>query len=205
MTSARLGSAAAALVAAIGATYVVVLAVGISRYGLSRPIADPVLAVMEALTLLAAPALVVAMAAVREWAPPERRLTATAALAFAVIFAGITSVVHFVELTAVRQLGGGGMAWPSAPYAAELLAWDWFLGLALLFAAPAFQADRGRERRVRRAFVASGALALAGTAGPLLGDMRLQRLGIAGYAVVLPVAFFWLARLLRATPRAGPA
>jgi hypothetical protein len=50
---------------------------------------------------------------------------------------------------------------------------------------------------VRRAFRVTGALCLAGTIGPVLGDMRLQRLGIVGYAVVLPLSFFWLARLLQ--------
>jgi hypothetical protein len=114
-----------------------------------------------------------------------------------VIFAGITSTVHFVELTASRQLGDTEIAWPSASYAAELLAWDWFLGLTLLFAAPVF-AGAGAERHLRRAFWFSGLLALAGTLGPLIGDMRLQRIGILGYAVVLPVAFFLLARYFRA-------
>ena len=40
-------------------------------------------------------------------------------------------------------------------------------------------------------------LAFVGTAGPLVGDMRLQRIGILGYAVVMPVAFFLLARFFR--------
>lgn len=200
MTPSRLGRWAAGSVAGIGAAYVVVLAAGVVRFGLSRPITDPVLAVMEVLTLLSAPALVVAMAAVREQAAPERKLFGSVALAFTILFAGVTSVVHFVELTSVRQQGGGGLAWPSPTYAAELLAWDWFLGLALLFAAPVFATDEPRVRRVQRGFRVSGALCLMGTAGPLLGDMRVQRIGILGYAVVLPFAFFWLAQLFGAAP-----
>jgi hypothetical protein len=38
--------------------------------------------------------------------------------------------VQFIELTAARQLDGGGIVWPSRVYVAELLAWDVFLGLA---------------------------------------------------------------------------
>ena len=136
------------------------------------------------------------MSVVHHHAAPERQISGVLALALSVIFAGITSTVHFVELTASRQLGVAGIVWPSAAYAAELLAWDWFLGLALIFAARVF-AGGGAERHLRRAFLLSGVLALAGTVGPLVGDMRLQRIGIVGYAGVLPVAFFLLARYFR--------
>ncbi|HEY0997854.1 MAG TPA: hypothetical protein VGD77_17825 [Gemmatimonadaceae bacterium] len=200
MIPSRLGSCAATIVALIGVAYVAVLGIGIARFGLERPITDPVLAVMEVLTLLSAPALLIALAAVRDGAAPDRRPWGTVSLSFAIIFAGLTSAVHFIELTAVRQRGGGGIAWPSAGYAAELLAWDWFLGLALLFAAPVFAGESSAERRVRRGFRVAGTLCLVGTIGPLLGAMALQRVGIAGYALVLPVAFAWLAELLRVPP-----
>ena len=144
-------------------------------------------------------------AALREWAYPRRRVWGTVSLAFATLFTGLTSAVHFVKLTAVRQVGGGGITWPSSAYALERLAWDWFLGLALLAAAPVFRTDmRGdrpaAERRLRRGFLLAGALCLAGVVGPLTGDMRLQRIGIVGYAVALPVVFHWLARHLRRVP-----
>jgi hypothetical protein len=79
-------------------------------------------------------------------------------------------------------------------YAAEPLAWDVFLGLALLFAAPVFDAG-GPHRTVRRSLWVGGALCLAGTVGPAVGHMRLQLLGVLGYAVVLPVIASLLARL----------
>ena len=189
------GSWAAGGVSAIGVAYVVALAFGFARSGLDQPIVDPVLAVMEVLTLLSAPLMVVAMAAVHSHASADRKFFGVLALAFTVLFAGTTSAVHFVELTASRQLGTGGIAWPSTVYAAELLAWDWFLGLALWMAGLVFPGT-GRGRGVRRGLWLAGALALLGTIGPLVGDMRIQRIGILGYAGVLPVAFFLLARLL---------
>jgi hypothetical protein len=197
MAAYRLGTWAAGGVAAIGLAYVAVLVAGFMQVGFDAPIGDPVLAVMEALTLFSALALVIAMAAVHHHAAPERKIFGVLALAFTAIFAGITSTVHFVELTASRQLGSAEISWPSASYAAELLAWDWFLGLALIFAAPVF-AGKGAKRLLRRTLLLSGVLALAGTVGPLVGDMRLQRIGILGYALVLPVASFLLARYLRA-------
>lgn len=195
MTPFRWGSWAAGGVSAIGAGYIVALAFGFARSGLDRPIVDPVLAVMEVLTLLSAPPMVVAMAAVHSYASADRKFFGVLALAFTVLFAGTTSAVHFVELTASRQSGSAGIAWPSTAYAVELLAWDWFLGLALVMAGLVFPGP-GRERRLRRGLWLSGALALLGMAGPFAGDMRLQRIGILGYAGVLPVVFFMLARLL---------
>lgn len=194
MSAFRLGGWAAGSFAAIGAAYVVTLGFAVARFGLHEPIGDPQLAIMEVLTLLSAPALLIVMAAVHEYASADRRIFGVVALAFTVVFTGITSTVHFVELTASRQLGAGGIVWPSHAYAAELLAWDWFLGIALLFAAPVFSGT-GSEAAVRRGLWISGGLALAGTMGPLLGDMRLQRIGILGYACVLPIVFYMLARL----------
>jgi hypothetical protein len=94
----RLGSWAAGAVAVIGLAYVAALIVGFGQVGFDAPIGDPILAILESLTLLSALAVVIAM---------------------------------------------------------------------------------------------------AGTAGPLVGDMRLQRIGILGYAGVLPFAFFFLARFFR--------
>lgn len=190
----RLGRWSSISLVGIGVGYLLVLAWGVSIHGLDEPITDPVLAVMEVLTLLAAFALVGLVAAIHDRAAPERKVFGVLALVFGALCAGTTSLVHFVELTAARQLGGGGIVWPSRAYAAELLAWDVFLGLALICAAAVLQGD-GPERPARRALFACGVLCLLGTVGPVVGDMRLQLVGVAGYAVVLPVAAFLLARV----------
>jgi hypothetical protein len=207
MTDCRVGFWSAVALAAIGAGYLLVLVVGIVRHGSSEPIADPVLATMEILTLLAAVPLVTLMAAIQSLSPPHQRACAAAALAFATLCAGVTSVVHFVALTAARQLGAGGISWPSRSYAAELLAWDVFLGLALLFAAPVLR-DRDHARPAYRALQIGGSLCLFGAVGPAVGSMELQRLGVFGYAVVWPVACILLARVFarwRASPGETPA
>jgi hypothetical protein len=194
MAATRVGFWSSVTLVGIGVGYVLALAAGFARHGLQDPITDPVLAIMELLTLLSAPAIVTLMAAVHDRATPERKIYGLAALAFGTLCAGTTSVVHFVELTAARQMEGGGIVWPSRTYAAELLAWDVFLGLALVFAAPVF-AGGGLERAVRRGLLVCGALCLAGTIGPAVGNMRLQLVGVVGYAGVLPVVAFLLARL----------
>ena len=192
----RLGSWSAFTVFLIGVAYLVTLTIGFTVYGLNEPIVDPVLAVMEVLTLMSAPFIVVMMAAIHDYASIDRKIYGLVALAFAILFVGMTSAVHFVELTALRQRGSGGIVWPSPEYAVELLAWNLFLGLALLFAAPVFDSV-GAESGVRRGLLISGVLCVAGIIGPAIGNMRLQLVGVLGYAVVLPVVSFMLARLFR--------
>ena len=203
MTANRLGFWSSAVLVGIGIAYVLALAAGFARHGLHEPITDPVLVIMEVLTLLSAPAIVTLMAAVHERARPDRKIYGLVALAFGTLCAGTTSAVHFMELTAVRQAEGGGIVWPSRAYAAELLAWDVFLGLALLFAAPVF-AGRQPERRVKHGLLVCGALCLAGTIGPVVGDMRLQLVGVLGYAGLLPIVSFLMARLFARQAPAVP-
>lgn len=192
----RLGHWSAVAMFLIGIAYVVTLAIGFAVHGFAEPIVDPILAIMEVLTLMSAPPMVVIMAAIHGYASEDRKIFALTALAFTVLFAGMTSTVHFVELTALRQLGIGGIVWPSPVYAVELLAWNLFLGLALLFAALVFDGG-GPERVVRRTLLISGGLCVAGTVGPAIGNMRVQLVGVLGYAGVLPVVCFMLARLFR--------
>ena len=197
----RVGRLSAWAIATIGALYAVALAVGIAAHGFREPIADPTLAIMECLTILSACAIVVLVVAIHAHVPAPRAVHAAVSLAFTVMFAGTTCVVHVVQLTALRQLGHDVIVWPSVLYAAELAAWDLFLGLALLFAAPVF-AGTGDGARVRRGLILCGVLCLAGLVGPALGDMRLQLVGVFGYAVVLPVTSVCLAAYFRRAERA---
>ena len=196
----RLGAWSAAILCAIGMAYVVTLAVGFAAAGFAKPIVDPVLAVMEILTLLSAPILVVLMAAVHAYSAPQYKVHSLVAFAFMVLMAGLTSSVHFVELTAVRQSATAALIWPSTAYAIELLAWDVFLGLSLLFAAPVFTAGK-LEEAIRAGLYVAGTLCIVGILGPTSGDMRLQFIAVAGYAAVLPVVFLFLAMLFRRSPQ----
>jgi hypothetical protein len=192
----RLGVWSASVLCVIGVAYFVTLAVGFASAGFSKPIVDPVLAVMEILTLVSAPFLVVLMAAVHAYAAPQHKVHTLVAFAFMVLMAGLTSSVHFVELTAVRQSATASLTWPSTAYALELLAWDLFLGLSLLFAAPVFTAGK-LESAVRVGLYIAGTLCLVGVLGPTSGDMRLQFIAVTGYAGVLPAVFLLLAMLFR--------
>jgi hypothetical protein len=199
MTASRLGCLSGRTVAAVGVAYAIVLSTGFVRHGLSEPIADPILAAMEVLTLASAFPLLLLVTAVLFVAPEARRIRGVLALCFIVMFATATSAVHVVELTAGRQLGSRGLVWPSTTYAVELLAWDLFLGAALMFTAAALDPIR-TPLRLRRLVQVTGVLCLAGIAGPVIGNMRLQLIGVFGYAVLLPLAAFGLASWFRANP-----
>ncbi|NNC99352.1 MAG: hypothetical protein HKN85_04140 [Gammaproteobacteria bacterium] len=173
-----------------------VVAFGILEVGSDDPIVDPTLAIMEALTLLTAPLIVVLMGSVCVYAPQERKLFGVIALSLGVIMAGLTSAVHFYALTAGRQSGFTVLEWPSALYAIELLAWDVFLGLCLLSAAFVFPGS-GIRTKVRWCLLITGSLCLFGTIGPILGDMVIQRIGILGYGIGLPISSLVLAWFFR--------
>ncbi|WP_139150798.1 hypothetical protein [Halofilum ochraceum] len=180
----------------MGAAYVLVAGFGIFRAGLDDPIVDPTLAVMEALTLVSAPLIIALMASIYETASRDRRVFGAMALVFAGVMAGLISAVHFVALTSGRQTDFAVLEWPSTLYAVELLAWDFFLGLSLLCAAPVFVGS-GIRALSRWSLAVAGALSLIGVVGPIVGDMALQRIGILGYGIGLPIAALVLSRFFR--------
>ena len=164
---------------------------------------DPFLAILEALIVASAPPMVVIMAAVHAYAPRDKRVYSLSALAFMSLLAGTTCLIHFVRLTAVRRLdpaNASGLVeifsfqWPSAAFAGDLLVWDLFLGLCLLFAAPVFRGGR-LHKAVRVSMRLSGVLCIVGLLGPTLGDLRFQYPAIFGYAGVFPIVCLLLAIL----------
>jgi hypothetical protein len=196
-TARWLGMASAAGTTLLTGAYTLTLAAGLrSLASPLQPIGDPYFAALEILILLLVPCIVVLLVAVHAWAPAPAKVLTLTALVFACLLAGVTCSLHFVILTVGRHpalADAPGLSWllsftwPSVAYALDILAWDVFFALAVLFAAPAFGGS-GLAKAVRVLLVASGALALAGLSGVAAGDMGLRNIGILGYAVVFPVA-----------------
>jgi hypothetical protein len=178
------------------------------------PIGDPFFTIMELLIVLIAPLMVVSMIAVHAYAPPEVKVYSLTALIFMILLAGITSSVHFVILTVSRQIEATGLPWaplflsfkwPSVAYTLDILAWDWFFALSMLFAAPVFKGGR-LEIGVRILMIVSGVLSLAGLIGVPLADMQVRNIGIIGYAVVALGVFLLLGIIFgRTHPMQGDA
>lgn len=196
-----IGTAAAWAVFFLGVVYAVTTVLGfLSLKSPQDPIGDPYFTIMELLIVLMAPLMVVSMVAVHAYAPAEVKVYSLTALCFMILLAGITSSVHFVILTVSRQIETAGLTgvplllsfkWPSVAYTLDILAWDWFFALSMLFAAPVFKGGR-LEIAVRILMIVSGVLSLAGLIGVPLADMQVRNIGIIGYAGVALVVFLLL-------------
>ena len=105
----RLGIVSAGAILALGFLYVATILLWLLVVGKPHePIGDPFLAVMEVLTILSALAFLGLVLAIKCFADDRHRIHALAALALGTLAAGLTMAVHFVQLTAVRQLWRAG-------------------------------------------------------------------------------------------------
>jgi hypothetical protein len=205
-----LGKWSCYIVFGLAAAYVPTMAAGfVAGGGLSAPIGDPYLAVMELLILVMAPVFVVAFAAVHAFAPMSKKTLSLSALVLVALMAVITICVHFIVLTVGREASETTLpgfaqlfswTWPSMIYALDIAAWDFCLGLALLLAAPVFSGTGRRSSRVSIGLIISGLLCLAGLMGAVLGNMNVRNIGVVGYALVLPIVMLFMGRLFAATP-----
>jgi hypothetical protein len=205
-----LGRAAAWAVSFLLVLYVPTLVLGfLSLKSPQDAIGDPYFTILELIIVLTAPVMVLSMVAVHAYASPEDKAYSLTALAFMILMAGITSSVHFVILTVSRQIEATGLpwvplffsfTWPSVVYALDILAWDVFFALSMLFAARVFKAGR-LETTLRILMIVSGVLSLAGLIGVPLGNMQVRDIGVIGYAGVSPFVFLLLGIVLGRSQR----
>ena len=208
-----LGAWSARTILLIEVVYVAVFVAGFASIGnTSDPLPDPYLAIGEILILVMAPIMVCLILAIHQCAPKQAKPFTQVALGWMLTAAAFTTVVHFVQLTVARHIDPAsfpgyarifGWQWPSTFYAIDIVAWDVFFGLALLFAVPAF-AQRGDATLVRRGFILSGSLCLVGLVGPFANVIALRTIGIVGYTVVFGLTCLPLSRTFNAgTKRAN--
>jgi hypothetical protein len=216
-TARRLGIFSAVSFAILGVAYAITLIVGfLSLKSPQQPIGDPMFSILEVLIILMMPVMVTLMVAVHAWAPSHAKTLTLTAVVFMGLLAGVTCSVHFVILTLSRQAVFAGQPWlplflsfrwPSVVYALDILGWDFFFALSMLFAAPVFGGSR-LAVSIRILMIASGVLALAGLGGVVAGDMQLRNIGIVGYLGVFLVVACLLAVLFSQTrpvvPPGGP-
>ena len=210
-TARRLGVFSAAATVILLIAYAVTLTVGLlSLESPQQPIGDPMFSILEVLIILMMPVMVALMVAVHAWAPMHSKTLSLTSLVFMGLLAGVTCSLHFVILTLSRQPEFTGQSWvplvfsftwPSVAYALDILGWDVFFALSMLFAAPVFWGTR-LAAWIRMLMIASGVLALAGLSGVVVSDMQLRNIGIVGYVgVFLVVAALLVVLFYRATPQ----
>ena len=166
----------------------------------SDPISNPYFTIMELLILLIAPLLVICIAVIYVNSKPKDKIHGIISLIFMTILAIITSSVHFVILTVSRQIESLGFtssqlffsfSWPSVVYTLDILAWDWFFALSMIFGALTFNRTKF-EKKIRAVMIVSGILSLIGLIGVPLANMNVRNIGIIGYTIVAAIAFFMI-------------
>jgi hypothetical protein len=200
----RLGISSAVIVAGLLVAYATTLTAGLlSLTSPEEQIGDPFFTLLEILIISMMPAMVALMVAVHAWAPDRCRAFSLTSVVFMGMVAGVTCSLHFVILTLSRRAEFAALAslplmlsfrWPSVAYALDILAWDVFFAVSMLFAAAVFSGSR-LAASVRALMIASGLLALAGLSGVVAGDMGLRNIGIVGYVGVFLAVVVLLAVL----------
>jgi hypothetical protein len=197
---------------AVGILYLATIALWLVAEAMPlEPIGDPFLAVMEGLTMVSALALLGLVIAIWHFADRAHRVHGLVTLTLGVVAASLTFAVHFVQLTAIRQLWRAGhvvdyrLLWPSPILAVEYFAWDVLVGATMVFTSSAL-AGGPKSVPARRAMLMGGVLCLVGVVGPGSGRMILQNIAVAGYALLLPVGCAFTARtFLAAAPSSDAA
>lgn len=207
----KVGRTTCFMVFGLGIFYAIVTTLGLLSLKSSLDtIGDPYFTIMEILSILISLLMAISLVAVHYYASPVDRFFSLIALIFMFIAAGITSSVHFIILSVSQYLAPEQLQnvlfffsfqWPSVVYALDILAWDLFFGLSMLFVAPVFKKERfGKNLKVLLIFC--GILSLIGLIGVPLQNMQIRNIGIIGYAVVGPVAFLFIGKILGSTKQA---
>ena len=201
------GAATIILLVAYAATLTVGLA---SLESPQEPIGEPMITILEVLIISMMPAMVALMVAVHTWAPTHAKTLTLTSLVFMGLLAGVTCSLHFMILTLSHQPEFSGQPWqplvfsfnwPSVAYALDIVGWDVFFALSMLFAAPVFSGSR-LAAWIRMLMIVSGVLSLAGLSGVVVGDMQVRNIGIVGYVgVFLVVAALLTVFFYRANPK----
>ncbi len=203
----KTGAFASYTAAVLGLLYIVVTALGLNALASPQdPISDPYFTLMESLILLIVCAMTIALVAVYGYAEAEVKPFALTALLFMAFCAGITSCVHFVILATrntpeMAQWPDFALLfsfrWPSVAYALDILAWDWFFPISMLFTLPVIRRSTGAKSLW---WLTWGCILLsfAGLLGVPLANMQVRNIGILGDAVLAPLVFWQWGRQLSA-------
>lgn len=201
----KIGQVTCWMVFASGIFYAVITTIGLlSLQSPHDTIGNPYFTVMEILSILISLLMAFSLIAVHYNTELTDRFYSLAALILMCITAGITSCVHFTILsvsntTDVDQLQNFqfffSFKWPSVVYALDILAWDWFFGLSMLFMAPVFKKNKF-EKNLKKLLIVTGVLSIIGLIGVPLQNMQIRNIGIIGYAVLAPVAFLLIGKTL---------
>lgn len=196
----------------LGIIYFIITILGfLSLNSPEEPIGDPYFTMMELSIMLVAPSNAISLIAIHYCTSPKDKIYSFISVFFMFLMVVISSCLHFVILTLGKQSEILKISdidlvlsfkWPSVVYALDILAWDWFYGISILFLAPIFRKN-GLEKVIKVLITICGILCLAGLLGVPSGNMQVRNIGIIGYGFIAPIIFLLIAqnftRILRST------
>jgi hypothetical protein len=176
-----------------------VIATAVSSAGF--PPEDLYATIIAVVTLVSVPLIVFLWVIIHEMTPAANQVWTRTSLALIIIFATLTSINRYVQLTVVRPgLAAGqteGLALflpygnPSVMASLEQLAWGFFFGLALMALAPAFS----EHKSIFWTLLVSGTFSLCAIIGQLFNITALTFVGVMawgpGFLVLLVLLIFW--------------
>lgn len=179
--------------------YLITLILGfISLKSPDDPIGNPYFTILELLIIVLAPSMVFSLAILHKSTPEKLKIYSLTALILISIMACITCCLHFVILTLSHKeafmdknwsILVFSFKWPSVAYSVDILAWDFFYALSMLFLSATFR-KKGFESLIRILLIVSGVLSFIGILGIPLNNMQVRNIGIVGYTVFAIVVFF---------------
>ena len=145
------------------------------------------------ISLVICPVIVMVMVALHTFAPVDRKVFSLGGLAFTLLFAISVSVNRFTQLGVVRQsIDYGiteGLDWflpyadHSVMFGLEMLGWGWFLGIAMLVAAPLFSEGK-LKLWLRRLMITYGILGMGSAVAYLFGS-PVASVGFVAWGLIL--------------------
>lgn len=200
-----LGFLSAAAVTALGVIYFLCILFATLTGGMTLPPPQWLQTAGGVISLVSCPLLVALMAAVHAATPPPKFALSLTALGLTVIFAAFVSINRFTQFGAARMAAADapGIDWflpygeRSVMLGLEIAGWGWFLGLALLAAAPLFV---GRLRVLCVLYAVLGIVA----AIAFLLQSPLSTVGFVAWGFVLFLITGLLAFRFRAAPTTVP-
>ena len=157
------------------------------------PPSDAVQSFGGIISLLFCPVFVMVMASLNVVTSAERKIFSQVSLAFTLLFAISVSINRFTQLGAVRLSMASGVAegveWflaygdHSVMFGLEMLGWGWFLGLAMLMAAPIFAGGK-IQLWLRWSMASYGVLGMTSAIFYLIGS-PLASIGFVAWGLIL--------------------
>jgi len=158
------------------------------------------------------PLFIVLLNSIHEYARGEQKILTRISICFGIIFAVLTGVSYFIQLSVVRlNISKGYLEGlehliqtnpASVILAVNVLGWSLFFGLSSLFVAPVFSGGR-LEKVIKFSFLANGVFCILGGIGFVLDNVLLVglslNLGMGAAVTVLTISLSVLFRRIERT------